>query len=453
MNYSINFEKIQSNNEINYIKLPSLLQNFCNTDTVIDNRKDGKVMFKINGYLELTVDDYICPNCGEHMHINNNFDVELKHLNFGFNYSKVCFNKVQFYCTKCNHSKMQNVPFQAEGHRITIELENYATDLLAAGYTNKEVSEITGLGKNVVKDIDLKRLKKLYVEDGKLIKPKQQAKYLGIDEFKLHDGYKYATHIIDLETGHILWIAKGKKKQIVYDFIEHVGEDWMKNVVAVACDMNSDFEEAFIEKCPHISIVFDYFHLVKNFNEKVVNVTRKSEYKRLIDEKRYEDAEIFKKSKYIVTSSIETLRKKDLEVLENKTISKGSDLFKTPEIIRKGNYEEKYNKIIKENELFLIAHIIKEKLKLAYSRTDSNLMAIDLVDIAILCYQTNNKHFIWFANLIKNHFNGIISHAKYKISSGKIEGINNKIKTLRRQAYGYPDDEYFFLKLLDMSRN
>lgn len=453
MNYSINFEKIQSNNEINYIKLPSLLQNFCNTDTVIDNRKDGKVMFKINGYLELTVDDYICPNCGEHMHINNNFDVELKHLNFGFNYSKVCFNKAQFYCTKCNHSKMQNVPFQAEGHRITIELENYATDLLAAGYTNKEVSEITGLGKNVVKDIDLKRLKKLYVEDEKLIKPKQQAKYLGIDEFKLHDGYKYATHIIDLETGHILWIAKGKKKQIVYDFIEHVGKDWMKNVVAVACDMNSDFEEAFIEKCPHISIVFDYFHLVKNFNEKVVNVTRKSEYKRLIDEKRYEDAEIFKKSKYIVTSSIETLRKKDLEVLKNKTISKGSDLFKTPEIIRKGNYEEKYNKIIKENELFLIAHIIKEKLKLAYSRTDSNLMAIDLVDIAILCYQTNNKHFIWFANLIKNHFNGIISHAKYKISSGKIEGINNKIKTLRRQAYGYPDDEYFFLKLLDMSRN
>lgn len=453
MNYNMNLKTIQSNSEINFIKLPSLLKGFNNTDTTIDNRNDGKVIYNINGILQLTIDDYICPNCGEQMHINNNFDVKLKHLNLGSNYSNVCFNKVQFYCTKCSHSKMQNVPFQAEEHRITKELENYAIDLLSSGYTNKEVSEITGLGKNVVKDIDIKRLKQLYTKDEQLIKPEQQAKYLGIDEFKLHNGHKYATHIIDLETGHILWIARGKKKQVVYDFIEHVGEEWMKGVIAVACDMNSDFEQAFLEKCPHISIVFDYFHIVKNFNEKVVNEVRKSEYKRLINENRYEDAELLKKSKYILTSSRETLKKKDSEVLENKVIEKGSDLFKTDKVVRKGNYEEKYNKIIEENELFLITNIVKEKLKIAFSRTNGNLMAEDLIDIVILCYETKNNHFKWFAKLISNHIDGIISHAKYKISSGKIEGINNKIKTLRRQAYGYPDDEYFFLKLFDMSRN
>ena len=71
---------------------------------------------------------------------------------------------------------------------------------------------------------------------------------MGIDEFKLHNGYKYATHIIDLETGHILWIQEGKKKRVVYDFINHVGSEWMGKVKAVACDMNSDFEEAFREK-------------------------------------------------------------------------------------------------------------------------------------------------------------------------------------------------------------
>lgn len=112
-----------------------------------------------------------------------------------------------------------------------------------------------------------------------MIKPEKEAKYLGIDEFKLHNGYKYATHIIDLETGHILWIAAGKKKQVVYDFINHVGEKWMENVIAVACDMNSDFEEAFKEKCPNIKIVYDYFHIVKNFNEKVIGQVRKDEQK------------------------------------------------------------------------------------------------------------------------------------------------------------------------------
>ena len=44
------------------------------------------------------------------------------------------------------------------------------------------------------------------------------------------------------------------------------------------------------------------------------------------------------------------------------------------------------------------------------------------------------------------------AHAKFRLSNAKIEGINNKIKTLRRQGYGYPDDEYFFLKLIAASR-
>ena len=51
---------------------------------------------------------------------------------------------------------------------------------------------------------------------------------------------------------------------------------------AVACDMNSDFQEAFEEKCPHIQPVFDYFHIVKNFNDKVVSEIRKDEQRRAL---------------------------------------------------------------------------------------------------------------------------------------------------------------------------
>ena len=155
---------------------------------------------------------------------------------------------------------MQHISsFKASGHMITEELYQYTCVLLASGtYTNKEVAELTGLGKNTVKDIDKKRLQELYTTSGgKLIKPEKTAELLGIDEFKLHNGHRYATHIIDMETGHILWITGGKKKQVVYDFIEHVGLKWMDNVEAVACDMNYDFQEAFEEKCPHIQPVFD----------------------------------------------------------------------------------------------------------------------------------------------------------------------------------------------------
>ncbi len=63
-----------------------------------------------------------------------------------------------------------------------------------------------------------------------------------------------------------------------------------------------------------------------------------------------------------------------------------------------------------------------------------------------------NEHFKWFAGMLYDYFNGIIAYATYRISSGMIEGINNKIKTLRRQAYGFLDNKYFFLKHFDLSR-
>ena len=79
-----------------------------------------------------------------------------------------------------------------------------------------------------------------------------------------------------------------------------------------------------------------------------------------------------------------------------------------------------------------------------------------IMDLCLECApgeDERNRHLMWFRKLLASHLDGIIAHATYHISVGKIEGINNKIKTLRRQAYGYRDDEYFFLKLIDMSRH
>ncbi len=83
---------------------------------------------------------------------------------------------------------------------------------------------------------------------------------------------------------------------------------------------------------------------------------------------------------------------------------------------------------------------------------DEAKMAESITEIIDTCNATGNEHFIWFANLLENHFEGIIAHASLPFSSGKVEGINNMIKTIRRTGYGYPDDEYFFLKIMDQSR-
>ena len=437
-----------------FLYVPSCLYGFHNTETTVGTTKSGRTVYCFGGTLDIPEEERRC-SCGFRMHINTSPDIYLRHFNLGRDLSALRFPHNQLRCPKCGATKSQYISFKADGHLITRTLHQYTCELLASGtYTNKEVSEITGLGKNVVKEIDKKRLQDIYTTDNgkKLITPEKQARFLGIDEFKLHNGHRYATHIIDLESGHVLWIQNGKKKQVVYDFIEHVGMDWMDGVEAVACDMNSDFEEAFEEKCSWIQPVFDYFHIVKNFNDKVVSEVRKDEQRRLYEEGNTEAARALKKTRYILMSNRSTLQKKDEDAASERIIHKGSHLFKTEDIKRKAGYEAKYDALLQENKTLFTLDLIKEKLSAAYALTDEPKMAEAIIDIIDICKATGNKHLLWFGKLLDTHFEGIIAHATYKISAGKIEGINQKIKTLRRHGYGYPDDEYFFLKIMDISR-
>ncbi len=455
MDYSRTYTESQSqDNEIpGMIHIPSLLYGFRNIITTTGRSRSGRTVFCLDGEIELPEGERVC-SCGQRMHLQGSRPLTLRHLCIGGNLSCVRFPRSRLHCPRCGAARMQNIAFQAPKHRITVELYEYTRCLLSYGtYTNKEVAEITGLGENTVKDIDLQRLKGKYTVDGEtLAVPEKTTRFLGIDEFKLHDGYKFATHIIDMETGHILWIAQGKKKQVVYDFIEHVGLEWMSHVEAAACDMNSDFEEAFCEKCPHIQPVFDHFHIVKNFNEKVVSAIRKDEQKRLIEEGNTEAAAALKGSRYILTSNRSTLRKKDEEARNGKVVAKGSVLFGTEDRKRTEGYEARYDELLNQNKLLFTCDLVKEKLASAYACNSREKMERELAELLVLCVGSENDHLINFAYMIARHFDGITAYTIYGISSGMIEGINNKIKTLRRQAYGYPDDEYFFLKLLDMSR-
>ena len=148
----------------------------------------------------------------------------------------------------------------------------------------------------------------------------------------------------------------------------------------------------------------------------------------------------------------DTLKKKDDQARAGIPVKQGNTLFNMPNITRKEGYQQRYEDLLKENELLICVDMIKEKLRYAYTLNTDTEMANAIDEVIGLCEESKNKHLLWFKRLLTKHYEGIISHATYKISAGKIEGINNKIKTLRRQGYGYPDDEYFFLKLFDMSR-
>ena len=151
--------------------------------------------------------------------------------------------------------------------------------------------------------------------------------------------------------GHVLWLAYSKKKRVVYDFCDHVGEEWMSKVEAIACDMNADFEWAFLERYPRLDVVYDCFHLVKNFNEKVICKVIKDKQARLKDEGDADAARALKHSTYILMSCADTSKRKDQDARAGKVVLRGSALFGKQEATQKGGSRQRYKDLIAQNEL------------------------------------------------------------------------------------------------------
>ena len=164
---------------------------------------------------------------------------------------------------------------------------------------------------------------------------------------------------------------------------------------AVACDMNSDYQEVFEDCCPHIQLIR------KNFNDKVVAEVRKDEQRRLYSAGRIEEAKMLKNTKYILTSNRQTLRKKDDKAKEDRKANIETKIFdggKQKET--RGGNEELYDSLLKENKLLFLSDMVKEKLSHAYTLDDECKMAKEITEIIDICNDSGNKHFIWFSNLL-----------------------------------------------------
>lgn len=404
------------------------------------------------------IDNVYCPECGAFLKKDGFNHSIVFHLPMGMTRVELDVKKQRYCCSNpdCNYRTTEDIPFQADYHKITPQMKVFAEDLLMQGYTLKEVASLTTLDKNVVKDLDKKRLEKKYTEvgeDGKrrLKPPTEYTKHLGIDEFLLHEGPVYATIIMDIDTGHVLYLAQTKKMSVVEDFMNWVGDDWMQHVEAVACDMNADFGRTFQNRYSEIKIVYDHFHIVKNFNDKVINEVRKDVYNDLVSQGKLDEARQLKGSKYILMSSRATLQEHDRTI--GQVINPGSEIFAIPKVCRKGKLEERYDALLQANHLFLTMDLVKASIAEAYATTDTKEMKKLIGHTIGICFATKNPHFKWFGKLLKNHLVGILSHAEYQLSSGIVEGTNRKVKTIRAQAYGYRDDEYFFLKIIDATNN
>lgn len=398
-----------------------------------------------------------CPRCGCVTEGDGRASTELRHVPQGLGYVRLRVERRRLRCGSCGWGGFGPCPLKASGHRVTPPLPEYVWALLGMGETLRSVSLITGLGKNVARAMDRERLERPCTEvgpDGRRAprRPERQSRHIGIDELRPRGGHRLATVVIDPEDGRALHLAHGRRRQVAYDFRDFVGDERTGRVVGVACDMSATYEVALKGRHPHLVVACDHFHLIRNLNDKVISGVREDERKGLGEGGDEDAAEALKGSKHIPMTKKTTRRDHDRDARAGKVISRGNGPFGKPETKANGGQGARHKAPIRRNELLSACDIVREMLDKAYRHSYTACMRDMMEEIAEVCRGTDDKHLRWFANLVGSHMEGIIAHAKHKISSGRVEGTNTMIKTLRRAGYGYPDDEYFFLKIFDRSR-
>ena len=277
-------------------------------------------------------------------------------------------------------------------------------------------------------------------------------KMIGIDEFAVRKGHVYKTIVVDLETGHIVYVGEGKGADALDGFWKMVKKAGVK-IESVASDLSAAYISAVRENAPDAVYVFDHLHVVKLVNEaldkirrRIVNQERRKE--KMEEEELRKAAECSQKT----PDSPEQQKKTapPTATPRRSSVVKGTKyiLLRNREDLTDKKDIDRLNAALELNHDLSAAYYLKEDARLIWN-CDSKQQAESQLD-AWLDSASSAKipELAKLADTINSHRTGILAYYDKPISTGPVEGINNKIKTLKRMAYGFRDEQYFTLRLL-----
>lgn len=311
-------------------------------------------------------------------------------------------------CTHCHHQWWPRLPFMKGKFRMTRSFIQYTFDLLGM-CTVQDVSRYLGISWNVVKSIHKMNLKALYKKI-----PLEKVRYISLDEFAIKKGHEYMSVFSDIESGRVLHAVEGRKTEDILPFLLKLKKE-AKNLKAIAMDMSIPYISAVRNALPGIDIVFDHFHVNALLNRALDDI-RKEQYESL----NQEEEQVLKGNRFLLLKNYESL---DVES------------------------KSRLEMILQANEPLFKAHVLKEQFRLFW-RLSSPEEGSDFLDKWIFdALDSGIKRLKRLAETVDAHREGLISYFRHRISNAGAEGLNNKIKTMKRQAYGFRDMEYFKLRL------
>jgi transposase len=370
--------------------------------------QDGGVIFTL-GQRRQT---YRCPVCHSRaVHPRGYQERTFKAVPIGHKPVCVVLPIPRVECPRCGIIRQVPVAFADPRRSYTHAFERYALELSRL-MTIQDVARHLQVGWDMIKDMQKRDLHRRFR------KPRlRKLKQIAIDEIAVGAGHRYLTVVLNLETGAVVFVGEGKGAEALDPFWKRLRASRAK-VEAVATDLSAAYIGAVTRSLPDATLVFDRFHVMKLVNDKLAALRRQ-----LYAQVSAEEKQVLKGVRWL--------------------------LVKRPEHLEeRRNERERLEEALQLNAPLATAYYLKEELGEFWEQDDEEQATRFLLDWLARAEASEIKILVGLAKTLRKHALGLLAYYDYPISTGPLEGTNNKIKTMKRQAYGYRDKEFFKLKIL-----
>lgn len=241
---------------------------------------------------------------------------------------------------------------------------------------------------------------------------------LVMDEFALFKGHRYATVVLDADTRRVLWVGEGRSREAIRPFFKWLGPERCARIEAVAMDMNTAFDLEVQQQCPQARVVYDLFHVVAKYGREVIDRVRVDEANRLRDDRP--QRKIVKRARWLLLRNRENVPKKQQASLDE---------------------------LLAANQALMTVYIMKTALKELWQISGGWQWLFAWRNWHRMACDSGIEPLKKFATKLKPYWRGIAARLRWPMHTGQLEGINNRIKVMKRMAYGYRDSDFFFLKI------
>ena len=315
-----------------------------------------------------------------------------------------------------NERRIETCDFVDKGCRLTQRFCHLISGL-CRHMSIQAVSRHLNIRWETIKNIDKAYLEKTLPA----LEPEQlkDLKYIGVDEVARAKGHDYMTVIYDMVEGHLIGVETGRTADVFSAFLKRIPKETAEKIEAVAMDMSPSYQKSVREVLPNADIVFDRFHVMKNFSDVIKN-QRRIEFRKA----NIAGKSLLKGSYYLLLKNEARLTERQSGQLEN---------------------------ILSENQNLNILYLMKEQLQALWNHTDVDQMKAELDFWCVMADQTNMTYLKRFAKSLRKNKDGICNYAKHQLTSARIEAGNVSIGLIRKRARGIRDTEYFKLKIRQTS--